>query len=249
MEPGYEPKERLEHNRTAMKSVFGTVSESDQEKGLPMPQPFKVCGGKRVALTREFTNVIRKNDYLSILRDRVSRRAYNNAPLSLSELAFLLWSAQGVKSIRSGLTFRVVPSGGARHPFELYLAVKNVTGLEKGVYHYLAETHELELLRPVGDVEKQVVSVLNNQSFTSAAAVTFFFSAVPYRPEWRYVEAAGKLVPIDAGHAMQNLYLSAEAAKLGMCAIAAYNQSAADAFLGLDGTEEFTVYAATVGTL
>ena len=250
MEQGLDHNDTIARNRAAMKSTFSTGrTQADQEKGVPQPPPFKVCGGERVALTREFTNVIRQNDYLSLLRGRASRRAYKDVPLSLTELAFLLWSAQGVRSVRTNATFRVVPSGGARHPLELYLAVKNVAGLEKGLYHYLAQTHELELIRPAADIEKQVVPVLNNQSFTAAAAVTFFLTALPYRSEWRYTEAAGKLALLDAGHAMQSLCLSAEAAGLGMCAVAAYDQSGADAFLSLDGEEEFTVYAAAVGTL
>lgn len=193
---------------------------------------------------RNFEAAVKNGDYLSLLNARVSRRAYADAPLSL-----LLWSAQGVKAVKNNLTFRTVPSGGARHPFEVYLAVRNVEGLEKGLYHYLAKTYELELLRPVEDVEKQALPVLNNQSFTLAAAVTFFFAANPYRTEWRYTASAAKLVLIDAGHVAQNLYLSCEAVGLGMCAIASYDQTAADAFFSLDGEGEFIVYAAAVGTL
>jgi len=245
-----EQKDVIERNRTLMKSVFGKPGmESDQHKGIPQPAPFKVCGGKRVALSRDFTAVVKNSDYLSLLNTRISRRAYADTPLALDALSFLLWSTQGVKTVRSNLTFRTVPSGGARHPFEVYLAVRNIDGLEKGLYHYLAETHELELLHPVEDVEKQVLPVLNNQSFTQSAAVTFFFAAIPYRTEWRYTVSAAKLGLIDAGHAMQNLYLSCEAADLGICAIASYDQTLADAFFSLNGEEEFVVYAAAIGIL
>ncbi len=245
-----EQKDVIKNNRTFMKSGFGKTSmESDQRKGLPQPSPFKVCGGKRVALSRDFHAVVLNSDFLSLLNARVSRRAYADTPLSLGTLSFLLWSVQGVKIIKSNLTFRTVPSGGARHPFEVYLTVRNVEGLEKGLYHYLAQTHELELLNPIEDVEKQALPVLNNQSFTLSAAVTFFLAADIYRTEWRYTESAAKLGLIDAGHAMQNLYLSGEAAGLGMCAIASYDQTLADAFFSLNGDEEFVVYAAAVGTL
>lgn len=243
-------KNIIANNRAAMKSAFAAGKfDSDQKKGLPQPEPFKVCGGECIPLSKEFESLLKKNDYLGLLNDRVTRRAYTDKPLTLVELSFLLWSAQGVRSVRSNLSFRVVPSGGARHPFEVYLAVKNVEGLEKGLYHYLAQTHELELLRPLAEVEKELVGVLNSQSFTETASVTLFFAAISYRPEWRYASAAGKLVLLDAGHAVQNLYLSCEALELGMCAIAAYDQPVADAFFGLDGVEEFVVYAAAIGTV
>jgi SagB-type dehydrogenase family enzyme len=245
-----EQKDVIQHNRTFMKSVFGKPGiESDQHKGIPQPTPFKMCGGRRVALSRDFKAAMKNSDYLSLLNTRVSRRAYADTPLSLNVLSFLLWSAQGVKTVKSNLTFRNVPSGGARHPFEVYLAVRNVEGLEKGLYHYLAETHELEFLHHVEDVDKQVLPVLNNQSFTQSAAVTCFFAASPYRTEWRYTASAAKLGLIDAGHAVENLYLSCEAAGLGMCAIASYDQILADAFFSLNGEEEFVVYAAAIGTL
>jgi len=65
--------------------------------------------------------------------------------------------------------------------------------------------------------------------------------------EWRYDLAAHKVIAIDAGHVCQNLYLACQSIDAGTCAIAAYNQSACDQLLGVDGEEEFTIYLAPVG--
>ena len=48
--------------------------------------------------------------------------------MSLLQLSFLLWATQGVKSIRgkSYATIRTAPCGGARHPFQTYLLVRQV---------------------------------------------------------------------------------------------------------------------------
>ena len=72
---------------------------------------------------------------------------------------------------------------------------------------------------------------------------------VPERTEWRYAEASYKVIALDAGHVCQNLYLACEAIDAGTCAIAAYNQTLADELLGVDGTNEFTVYIAPVGKI
>lgn len=48
---------------------------------------------------------------------------------------------------------------------------------------------------------------------------------------------------------MQNLYLSCGAVGCGTCAIAAFDQKAADDFLKLDGKDEFVIYAAPVGVV
>ncbi|HNY38486.1 MAG TPA: nitroreductase, partial [Petrotogaceae bacterium] len=65
-----------------------------------------------------------------LLKNRKSRRAFKNTPLSLNELSFLLWSTQGIKEIiRNGYaSLRTVPSAGARHAFETYLYIRNVEG-------------------------------------------------------------------------------------------------------------------------
>ena len=39
--------------------------------------------------------------------------------------------------------FRNVPSAGGRHAFETYLQVNRVSGLETGLYRYLAFSHRL----------------------------------------------------------------------------------------------------------
>ena len=85
------------------------------------------------------------------------------------------------------------------------------------------------------------------QSFAGQAAVVFAWSCIPYRAEWRYLTMAHKNSLLDVGHIGQNLYLACQAAGLGTCAIAAYDQNAMDGLLALDGTEEYTVYLSPVG--
>jgi nitroreductase len=45
----------------------------------------------------------------------------------------------------------------------------------------------------------------------------------------------------------QNLYLACEAIGAGTCAVGAYHQNKLDAFLGVDGQDEFAIYVAPVG--
>ena len=78
-------------------------------------------------------------------------------------------------------------------------------------------------------------------------AAMFIWTVVPYRTEWRYTIAAAKTILLDAGHVCQALYGACEALSLGTCAQAAYDQQKLDAALGVNGTDEFAVYAAPVG--
>lgn len=244
-------KNKINTNRQLMKSSFADDEfESDQQRQLPQPPLTKAASSNNIIkLTMNFPSVIKETDYLTLVQQRESHRVYKNESISLDQLSFLLWTTQGIKEIRGNnyATIRTVPSAGARHAFETYLVVLNVDGLRKGIYHYLPMDHSLEFIEEVDGLENKVSDSLCEQKFAAKSAVVFYYSAVPYRSEWRYLTESHKVMLIDAGHVMQNLYLSCGAIGCGTCAIAAFNQDLADNLLSLDGEEEFVIYAAPVG--
>jgi SagB-type dehydrogenase family enzyme len=185
-----------------------------------------------------------------VIARRKSRRKYSDKPLSLEDLSFLLWATQGVREKRQGSsgewTFRTVPSGGSLHTFETYLFINRVDSVEPGLYRYLPLEHKL-LPMPNAVSPEQVTEACMGQSFAGSGAVTFIWTTIPYRMEWRYTVVAHKVIAIDAGHLCQNLYLAAESIGCGTCAIGAYTQNKMDALLGVDGEDELTIYVAPVG--
>jgi len=183
----------------------------------------------------------------AILR-RQSVRQYQNVALTLEELSALLYATQGIKEVLSADTaLRIVPSAGARHAFETYLIVNRVENLPAGLYRYLPFDGKLAQLDIDPRIGRRAAIACFGQGFIAASAVTFFWTAIPARMEWRYDLAAHKVIAIDAGHVGQNLYLACEAINAGCCAVAAYDQQACDELLGVDGEEEFVIYLAAVG--
>lgn len=85
------------------------------------------------------------------------------------------------------------------------------------------------------------------QRYAGSGAVTFVWTTLPYRMEWRYGLCAHRVILMDAGHLCQNLYLACSAVNAGTCAIGAYDQEKMDTLIGVDGNEEFTLYLAPVG--
>ena len=221
---------------------------TDQQERLPMP-PMAVCRGGEVTELPERD----VTPFGVLLENRCSRRSYADEPLTLEELSFLLWAAQGVKSAGEYRTLRTAPSGGARHPLELYAFVNRVEGLRPGLYHYMALEDKLEYLGCRVNQADQLTYALAGQEFAGNAPVCLVWTAVPYRSEWRYDAHGHKDILLDAGHSCQNVYLACEELKLGCCALAAYDQEAMDELLGLpseitDGKEaEFALYACCVG--
>jgi SagB-type dehydrogenase family enzyme len=230
--------------------------ESDQQKELPQPPLSLEKKNEVIELTADFDNVICNSAYLDLLDIRRSERVYDkNATMTQNQLAFLLWSSQGVQEIRGNgyATLRPVASGGARHSFETYFIVRDVEGLKPGLYHYLPLEHvgekrvSIEFLKEIDEPGNYISDMLSGQKFAAHAQVVIFLSCVAYRAEWRYSHMAHRVALMDLGHIGQNWMLSSAAMGLGSCCFAAFNQKHCDEVLDLDGFEEYTVYACSVG--
>lgn len=242
-----------EEQRKWLKAYWDKLAEVKTDQQLRKPYPELAQPVPENAVVMELPAVDERLapdvGLYDVIAGRRSHRKFSTTGLSLAELAWLLWSTQGVRSVPDSrvATLRTVPSGGARHTFEAYMAVGNVDGLEPGLYRYLALKHQLCQLRTDANIMEQAKEACNGQRWVANSAVAFFWTTIPYRAEWRYAMVAHKMIAIDAGHVGQNLYLACGAIGCGTCAIGAYDQDKADALLGVDGTDEFTVYTAPVG--
>ncbi|OQB42960.1 MAG: Nitroreductase family protein [Candidatus Latescibacteria bacterium ADurb.Bin168] len=255
MQPENDNGTRFSANRYFLKDAVRQVvdfRQTDQARGLPAPSLQKPVNpdARRVTLPDGSTALLRLcamslGEAISL---RESVRSYSSDALSLEELSALLHATQGVRKVlRPDCALRNVPSAGARHSFETYVAVARVRDLPAGLYRYLPFNKELIELSLDPEISQKARNACLGQEFVSRAAATFFWTTIPARMEWRYDRAAHKVIAVDAGHVCQNLYLACTAMGAGACAIAAYDQDACDRLLGVDGDEEFTVYIATVG--
>lgn len=208
-----------------------------------------------IELPRDFSDVEMKTDLVSIFLERRSSRVYTEGDLSLGQLSFLLWSTQGIKTIRGKryATIRTVPSGGARHPFETYPLILHVEGVTPGLYHYLPMTHTMELLTAIDpdaqETKDMIAASVCGQKWALKSSVIFFYSIIPYRGEWRYAHNSHRVMMMDAGHVTENLYIACSGLGIGTCAIGACDPHLCDEIFGLDGKEEYMFYCAPVGTI
>ncbi len=234
--------------------------ETDQKKGLPPPPIEKPCPENAVLIElvapEDFT--VGKMPLIEAIRSRRSRREFNQEPLTLEELSFLLWATQGTSKTgpgprdilwRGSALLRTVPSGGARHPFETYLLVRRVESLAPGLYRYLPLEHKLLFLAEYASLEGKMSRAWGSRDMLTQCAVIFIWAAIPYRTEWRYTIVSSKIIAQDSGHVCQSLYLACESIGVGTCAVGAYDQAKLDALVGVDGEDEFVIYLAPVGKI
>ena len=181
--------------------------------------------------------------YQVILKRR-SRRSWTDRAVELEKISTILWAAQGITEHRKG--FRAAPSAGATFPLETYLVVRNVLGLEHGIYHYIPYSHELELLKK-GDYSKELEMACLGQSWVGSAAANIVLTAVFERTTSYYGRRGIGYVYIEVGHAGQNIYLMAEALDLGTVAIGAFYDEEVARIIGVDINRERPLYVMPIG--
>jgi SagB-type dehydrogenase family enzyme len=182
---------------------------------------------------------------------RRSIREYTDRPLTVVQLSMLLWAAYGVNDVRWG--FKTTPSAGATYPLEIYVvigergvALNETHYLEAGVYKYDPYTHSLKPVK-LGDVRKELQEAALGQEWVGKAPASIVIAAVFERTTRIYGER-GRLryVPMEVGHAGQNIYLMATALELGTVVVGAFYDDQVSSVISLQ-PNEVPLYIVPVG--
>jgi SagB-type dehydrogenase family enzyme len=152
------------------------------------------------------------------MESRRSLRAMSEQPVSLETVGELLHRVARVKAVlpatppvEQEALLRPYPSGGAIHELEFYLAIRNCTGLAPGFYHYRGQEHALTW---IAGAEAPAAAMLVDcarswgQPGRSPQVLVTIASRLP-RLAWKYAGIAYKISLMNAGVAVQSLYLVA----------------------------------------
>jgi SagB-type dehydrogenase family enzyme len=216
----------------------------------PQPPKFKTIeGAERIALPRPDS---KRDAFFQTLHARRTRQAFSPAPASLASISKLLhttWGVQGfIRTKEFGsLPLKTSPSGGARHPIEVYLMALRVKGLDPGLYHYDARGHALERMSSAAPARK-ARAYCADQPYAARAAALFIMTAVFARSMWKYRHPrAYRVVQLDAGHLGQTFCLTATRMGLAPFSTAALNDTLIERDLGIDGISESVIYVTGCG--
>jgi SagB-type dehydrogenase family enzyme len=167
------------------------------------------------------------------LATRRSRREYSPEPVSLQALSQVLWSAQGVTN---DLGNRTAPSSRGAYPYTVYVVVRNVTGLEPGLYQYSPDKYELLNLGEAGVSEALVEAGVQDNSKQAPVVLALAASYAVMAEKSPADPVTGTL--IEAGHIGQNIYLQIEALRMGTVVTAGFDKVKVGQALTLDPNEE-----------
>ena len=212
-----------------------------------MPSPVK----SYPRLSKVTLPPIGSGTFATLARERRTWRRFSPAPVTLNELASVLGLTVGVqKWVRVGrrkLPLKTSPSGGARHPVEAYVIVRNVRGLARGLYHYNAAQHALEHMGRAPSL-RRLRLYMPGSDYCLGASAFVFFTAVLERQLWRYpYSRAYRAALIEAGHVCQTFCLAATELKLAPFSLMGLVDDLIERDLGIDGITETVLYAAGVG--
>ena len=196
------------------------------EEGMKLPEP--ILKGE---MTVEET-----------MLNRRSIRNYLDEDLTLEQLSQLLWAAQGITSEWGG---RTAPSAGATYPLEVYVLVRKVDGLEKGIYHYNPGDHSLNSIKS-GDYSNQLMRVAVNQEWIRDGSINIIITADFSRTTSTYGERGNRYVYLEAGHSAQNIYLQTAALNLGCVVVGAFDDEGVGNVLSLPENHK-PIYLIPVG--
>jgi SagB-type dehydrogenase family enzyme len=229
---------------------YENMGKPAQGQGVPQP-PLELPWDEKaelISLPAPSDLNLSTFDLQTAIEQRKTERVYSDQELSLTELSYLLWCTQGVKSSTDRPSLlRTVPSAGARHPFETFLLINKVEGMGPGLYRFISTKHSLLAMDMQPDIPEKITHACLDQKQILRSAVTFLWDAVVERTSWRYSQRAFRYMHLDAGHVCQNLYLAAESINCGVCAIAAFDDQLLNEAVNLDGIHQFIIYAASVG--
>jgi len=130
-----------------------------------------------------------------------------------------------------------VPSAGALYPLEVHIVIGKGSGLEAGVYRYIAKEHSLIQEIP-GDMRKKLSESALSQSMVKNAPVSLVISAVYPRITGKFGIRGLRYAHMEAGHAGQNVYLLGVELGIGTCAVGAFEDEEVKKALKMPANEE-----------
>jgi len=234
-------------------SKIGRLSDAPsalevRERMAELQESLEFTGYPLVELPRKWAKM--KLSLASAILTRTSVRHFSPCRLTLREVSTLLHYAYGITRHNQGTDFprpfRVVPSGGALYPLEIFLHSPGIQNHPAGLYHYNPTKHCLRHIRQ-GDETKTLSQLVVFPDLVIGSSLVIFLTAVFERSTFKYGDRGYRFVLLETGHVAQNLNVVSNGLGLGSVNIGGFYDREIDEFLGLDGITHSTIYIISIG--
>lgn len=182
------------------------------------------------------------------LLNRVSQRDYKH-PLSLKELATILYYANGMKVVPGSEPPRYnkfTPTSGGMMSVDIFPIVLNMESVENGIYYYDYLNHQMVTVN-TGSFHEWLDEHVFYQKEWKNASVILVLTSAHGKLSKKYGPRAYRLSLLDVGLVAQNVYLTCSAMKLKVCASAGFIDEELDEALQIDGYEVASFLTTMIG--
>jgi SagB-type dehydrogenase family enzyme len=212
------------------------------------PPPRKVYPSRpTVPLARSRRSWLRGPRFDEVIKARRSvRGGFRPGSIPASKLGALLELSLG----ETGTGMRAWPSAGGLYPLETYVATFACDGLPSAVHHYDPVRHVLATIAqcpPRAELARSIVAAGADGDRWEHTAAALILTATFERTQSKYGERGYRFVHLEAGHAAQNVLLTACALGLGAVPIGGFCEDAVGDLLELDPEIESPVYVVLLG--
>ena len=225
------------------------------EKLSPPPAIKSPMSEETIALPVPVDAPTEDSNLVTVIERRRSVRDQGELPISLQQISRLLYYTVRVQDRLPGdheeLLLRPVPAAGAIHEIEVYLAVGQCSGLQRGLYHYQPMAHQLSRI----EVPNSVLAALLDDAALSWAKpdeppqVLLILTSRFQRLAWKYEGIAYRLTLLNAGVIIQSLYLLATEMGLACSAIGGGDSEVFAVATGLDPLVETSIAEFALGSI
>ncbi|WP_448548286.1 SagB/ThcOx family dehydrogenase [Thalassotalea fusca] len=178
-------------------------------------------------------------------QQRTSCRTFVQPPLTAEDLATVLNSLRVTRTGFSAefdevpMAMRTYPSPGGLYPVEVYVLALNSDDIERGVYHFNFETHELARINSLPQPDELAMMLGDHDKLhTYSASFAVVLSSVLPRSTVKYENLGYRFSLIESGIMGQHLALAATAENIGSLFWGAYYDDKIHDLLQVDGVEE-----------
>jgi SagB-type dehydrogenase family enzyme len=209
------------------------------EPSVEEPEP----GGDAVALPSPDLSELSGVSIWKALRTRATTRAFERRPIRLPLLSALLFGTFGEihgpkpfdrKDIHIWSRRRSAPSGAGLHAHDAFVVALNVEGLDKGVYRYRDDQHELVRTGTTSAPADILSSIPDAEFIENVAALVIVVTR--FDVMWRrYPHArAYRTALLDVGHLSQTFHLVAATLRAASWLSATFDDDLVSTSLGID---------------
>jgi len=174
------------------------------------PSPYKeYCSEKKVDLLPYLP--FKNNPFTGKPLQSKEDSGYPFGKLEIARLLYFTNGATGVLQYVNGQTtlLRSAPTAGGLYPTEIYLAIRNLSSFENGIYNFQVRDHSLILVWE-GDFWNEFEQYCLRHEAVSVSNLLMICTAVYQRSAWRYQERAYRRILLDTGHIIGNMVAYAQ---------------------------------------